>query len=109
MPKRALTQTRRRFAVRRSSIHGKGLFAAISYVTDDYLGSYKGEWTHDDGPHVLWIHEEDGSHGIDGRNDLRYVNHSSAPNAVFYGEELFAVRPICAGDEITFDYGQEWD
>jgi hypothetical protein len=108
MPRRALTTTRRRFAVRTSNIHGKGLFASIPYEAGDYVGSYKGEWTQDDGPHVLWIHEEEGSYGIDGRNELRFVNHSDEPNAIFWGNDLYALRAIRVGEEITFDYGKEW-
>jgi len=108
MSRRALTLTKRRYVVRESPIHGKGLFAAIPYRRGTRIGIYKGRRTRRDGPYVLWIEEERRAVGIDGRNDLRYVNHSSRPNAVFYGEVLVALRAIAAGEEITFHYGEEW-
>ena len=40
----------------------------------------------------------DGSwHGINGRNDLRFVNHSERPNAVFEDDELWSLRIIQIG------------
>lgn len=124
MPRRALTLTKRRYVVRRSPIHGMGLFAAIPYRRGQRIGTYRGPRTRRDGPHVLWLAEEEPREdlgaladlglepraiGIDGRNALRYVNHSRTPNAAFYAEELVALRAIAAGEEITFHYGDEWD
>ena len=100
---RRLTTTRRKFVVKRSSIHGRGLFAAVPFERGTYLGSYKGPRTRRDGPYVLWLHDDDDAVGIDGKNELRYVNHSSRPNAIFRGEELFALRGIRPGEEITFE------
>lgn len=34
----------------------------------------------------------------------RYLNHSCSPNATFQGVDLIALRPIAAGESITFDY-----
>lgn len=104
---RRLTTTRRKFVVKDSEIHGRGLFAGVDFYKDEYIASYKGPRTRRDGPYVLWL--EDGENvGIDGQNALRYVNHSETPNAIFYGEELFALRKISPGEEITFHYGEEW-
>lgn len=33
-----------------------------------------------------------------------YLNHSKNPNATHYGYEYYALRDICAGEEITIDY-----
>ncbi len=41
-------------------------------------------------------------------NQLRYLNHSPKPNAEFEGAELYAIRAIKPGEEITFDYGREF-
>jgi len=42
-----------------------------------------------------WIVEEDGTeHGINGRNALRYINHSATPNCAFNSDELTAIAPI---------------
>lgn len=106
---RRITTTRRKFVVKQSSIHGRGLFAGVRFQKGTHMGSYKGPRTRRDGPHVLWLNDDEGGVGIDGKNVLRYVNHSRRPNAVFRGEDLFALRGIRPGEEITFDYGDEWD
>ncbi|MBI1357058.1 MAG: SET domain-containing protein-lysine N-methyltransferase [Acidobacteria bacterium] len=63
-----------------------------------------------DARYVLWVDDGDGVwRGIDGQNELRYLNHSSQPNAGFDGPELYALRTIRVGDEITFHYGDEWE
>jgi hypothetical protein len=93
----------------KSAIHGTGLFAARAIRKGTFLGTYEGPRTKKDGTHVLWLHAEDGGYGINGKNELRFVNHSAKPNACFDGDELFAVRAIQAGQEITHHYGPEWD
>lgn len=99
----------RRYYAGRSSIHGKGLFAGRSFRKGERIGAYEGPRVARDGMHVLWVEEDDGEYfGIDGRNALRYLNHSSRPIAEFDGNELYALRRIGPGDEITIDYGDEW-
>lgn len=99
-----------KFEVRRSPIHGKGLFATARIRANTKLGTYQGTLTQDNGPHVLWYEDEQGqSVGIDGHNVLRYVNHSKRPNAVFLGPDLFSLVTIHPDTEITFDYGEDWD
>jgi SET domain-containing protein len=95
--------------VARSGIHGRGLFAARKIRSGTRLGAYEGPRTQEDGEHVLWLDEDDGGFGIDGKNELRYVNHSTSPNAEFRGEELWAIRSIPEGAEITHHYGDDWD
>jgi SET domain-containing protein len=93
-----------------SSIHGRGLFAARRIPKDTVLGIYEGPITHEDGMYVLWVEDEDGKlFGIDGQNDLRFVNHSHQPNAIFLGDELVTLRAIRPDEEITFHYGEEWE
>lgn len=97
------------YEVKRSPIHGKGLFATRDIPKDSLIGIYEGPETQEDGTYVLWCYDsEDELFGIDGRNDLRFANHSSDPNAIFLGDELIALRPIKAGEEITFHYGEDW-
>lgn len=38
------------------------------------------------------------------RYPWRFLNHSCDPNAALRGRHLFALRPIRAGEEVTFDY-----
>lgn len=92
-----------------SAIHGRGLFAAEAIEADALIGEFEGPRTKRDGPHVLWVIEDDGSeYGVRGANELRFVNHSSEPNAVFWGAELWSLRAIAKDEEITFDYGPDW-
>jgi len=99
----------RLYNVAESSVHGRGLFAAQRIPPTTLLGRYEGEPTGRDGAYVLWIENGDGSwHGINGRNVLRFVNHSDRPNAVFEGDELWSLRSIRRGEEITHHYGDEF-
>ena len=98
------------FYVADSAIHGKGLFARADIAADAYLGSYDGPETRDNGMHVLWVQEPSGEWiGRDGRNLLRYINHDRSPNAEFDGFDLYAIRDIQPDEEITIDYGDEFE
>ena len=100
------------FHVAESKIHGKGLFAKCAIKKGDYMGTYKGPTCYDletGGPHVLWVENENGIWvGRDGRNILRYMNHHEEPCAEFDGFDLFALRNIRKGSEITIHYGDEF-
>ena len=105
----AMAENPPQVVVKRSSIHGKGLFAGQWFGRGDFIGRYEGPRTRRNGTYVLWIFDENGySYGIDGRNHMRWVNHSSDPNAEFDGDELYALRDIEPGEEITFHYGDDW-
>jgi hypothetical protein len=55
-----------------------------------------------DGEHVLWIDESRGFHV---QCDLRYINHSEEPNAVYFDTlEVWALTDIAPREEITHDY-----
>ena len=99
-----------RVFVDKSFIHGKGTFAKVGIAEGTHIGNYKGPTAKRDGRYVLWVDEGNGDWvGVSGKNRLRYLNHSSSPNAEFDGVELYALRDIEAGEEITFDYGEEWE
>lgn len=96
------------FFVDDSDIHGKGLFSKLRIKSGTYLGRYHGPKVKDNDMHVLWIEQDDGGwQGINGENMLRYLNHCNKPNAEFDGQDLYAIRDIKPGDEVTFDYGEE--
>jgi len=98
-----------KFEVKASQIHGQGVFAKKRFRRDAFVGVYEGGETTENDTYVLWVEYDDGQIvGIDGRNELRCLNHSSKPNAEFRGDRLFALREIRPGAEITFDYGDEW-
>lgn len=92
-----------------SPIHGKGCFATRAIAAGEQIGAYTGAATDEDDVYVLWVEGDDGEfHGIDGDSVLRWLNHSSDPNVEFDGPELFALRAIEDGEELTFHYGDEW-
>lgn len=96
------------FYVDESLIHGSGLFARIALEEGEYLGTYDGPHTVENDTYVLWHCGETGDWvGRDGKNILRYLNHSREPNTIFDGYDLFALRDIEPHEEVTIDYGEE--
>ena len=95
------------YIVQESRIHGKGLFASCTIAEGTVIGQLEGHPTTEDGPHVLWISDEQ---GIQGYNDIRYVNHNKFANACYLDDaSLIAIRDITEGEEITHDYGDDWE
>lgn len=113
----------RRIQVRRSGIHGKGVFALQPIEPGETVIEYKGElisWEeaqrrhpHDpsDPNHTFFFHIDD-EHVIDGKvngNAARWINHACDPNceADEQGSRVFikALRPIAPGEELFYDYG----
>ncbi len=88
-----------------SPIHGKGLFAKKRIPKGAFLGTYEGPQAKRNGSHVLWVYSEDEEPiGRRGMNVLRYLNHAENPKAEFDGFDLFSIKTINAGDEITINY-----
>ena len=99
----------RRTVVKESRIHGKGVFARTHIPRGVHIGRYRGPRTTRNSRYVLWIVHPNGTQvGIDGRNSLRYLNHSGRPNARFRGDSLYSLRGIRPGEEITIHYGSDW-
>ncbi len=91
-----------------SGIHGRGLFACRAIEKGEYIGTFHGPKVSENGHHVLWVYESDDDDepvGHDGKNLLRFLNHSDEYNAEFDGLDLYALRSIEQDEEITFDYG----
>ena len=100
----------RKYYTGKSAIHGTGVFAACAIARGELIGVFEGVPTETDGEHVLWVERADGEYaGLRGSNGLRFVNHSSRPNAEFDGERLYARRGLRLHEEITFHYGPDWD
>ena len=96
------------FYIKESEIHGTGLFARDSIKEGEYMGEYDGPVVSENGSHVLWVEKYDDVWvGRDGKNLLRYLNHSKKPHAEFVGFELYAICDIEPDEEITIDYGEE--
>lgn len=89
-----------------SAIHGLGLFANAPIARGEVIGTITPNRVTEDGPHVLWISEDEG-HQVEGL--LKYINHSPRPNACYYDDlTVVALSDIAAGCEITHDYGEGW-
>ncbi len=121
-PKPALSPVRR-FQVRRSGVHGRGVFALVDIAEGETLIEYTGQiisWDeaqerhpHDptDPNHTFYFHI-DADRVIDalhGGNSSRWINHSCEPNCEADEVEgrifIRALRNICAGEELNYDYG----
>ena len=117
------SKPQRRFVVRNSGIHGKGVFAKTRIPAGTRLIEYKGErlteaqvdrrYAKDDDPHTF-LFALDNGRVIDASrngNSARWINHSCAPNceAVDDGDHIFieTLRTIRPGEELSYNYGIE--
>jgi uncharacterized protein len=104
-----------KIAVRKSEIDGKGVFAVQNLPKRRKIGEMTGELVTIREARRLakkprvHIYEFDNQWAMHITNDFRFVNHSCKPNAfvrvVKRQIEVYALRPIEPGDEITVDYG----
>lgn len=105
--------------VRPSRIHGRGVFAKRTLPAKRKVGQFAGELITrrearrraKDAP-VIYIVEFEDDKALDVSTDqcLRFVNHSCAPNTylrrIGHRVELYSLRKIHAGEELTCDYGE---
>ncbi|HET8764868.1 MAG TPA: SET domain-containing protein-lysine N-methyltransferase [Rhodanobacter sp.] len=118
----------RRLSVRRSPIHGNGVYAVVGLPAHTALIQYKGRLLTHAQADRLYDGGADTGHtflftlndkyvvdaNVDG-NSARWINHSCAPNCRAYIEEvdgarrdkvmIESIRAIEAGEELTYDYG----
>jgi uncharacterized protein len=112
-----------RIQVRRSGIHGKGVFALAPIAEGERILEYTGSvitWKQakklpphnpDDPNHTFFFHI-DNKHvinGLDGGNAAKWINHACGPNceADEVDKRIFitALRDIEPGEELNYDYG----
>ena len=113
----------RRIRTRRSSVHGKGVFAIQNIAQGETLIEYTGaiiDWAealrrhpHDPSQpnHTFYFHVDDDTviDAAHGGNSSRWINHSCMPNC--YTDErdgrifIVTLRDIVAGEELSYDYG----
>ena len=101
--------------VRKSDLHGKGVFAAQFISQGTIIGKYTSRRVSKkvDSPYVIYIYNEVGVE-IErrlGTGKLRYVNHSSDPNLTMDDDtlEFIAIKDIDDGEELTWFYGDEYE
>ena len=121
---------RKKLIARQSPIHGNGVFAGVDLPAGETLIEYRGaRITHAQADRRYAGGSETGhtflftlneryiiDANVDG-NDARWINHSCAPNcqAVLHEDPgsdrrldrvmIESLRPIKAGEELTYDYG----
>ena len=112
-------------AVRVSTLHGTGVFAARDIPADTRILDYAGRrltaaqadarWpVNPDDPYHTFYFALTSGQVIDGGqrgNDARWINHGCAPNCEARENEdgtrvaIYALRDIPAGTELLYDYG----
>jgi SET domain-containing protein len=120
----------RRIARRRSPIHGNGVFALVDIPKGTEVVEYRGRRMTHAQVDRLYANVPDNGHTflftlndryvLDanfGGNIARWINHSCMPNCQAVIEEdeggdrrkdrvlIETIRPLRAGDELTYDYG----
>ena len=114
----------RSIQVRKSGVHGKGVFALKPIAKGASIIEYKGQiidWPealrrhpHDpaDPNNTFYLSLDDGSNVIDakvGGNAARWINHACEPNCVADETDgrvfIKALRKLKAGEELFYDYG----
>lgn len=119
---RSTEKTGRRFIVRRSGIHGRGVFALTDIPKATRLMEYVGERiTHKEADHRYAAEHEYSPHtmlfAVDDKtvidatrwgNSSRFINHSCSPNCEADEEEgrifISTLKNVPAGAELTYDY-----
>ncbi len=123
-----------KIAQRSSKIHGNGVFATAPIKKGEDIVEYKGKMITHAEADALYFGDIDSGHTFlftlnedwildanRGGNVARWINHSCDPNAIAFvhGHEsedlkkdrviIEALRDIKPGEEITYDYGFEFD
>jgi SET domain-containing protein len=111
-----------KIAVRRSAVHGRGVFAAQDIRRNTRIIDYAGELVRN-GPECderearyleqgcIWVFRVNRAWSRDagvGGNIARFINHSCTPNCRFEIVDkviwIRAARDIRRGEELTYDY-----
>ena len=123
MPKKSKRRKRAvRIEVRKSGVHGHGVYATKSIGKGariiEYTGqrvSWEGAPNDENDPHTFNFGLDNGEviNPEIGGNDARWINHSCDPNceAIEEDDRIFicAIRDIEAGEELFYDYALEID
>jgi SET domain-containing protein len=122
MTKKITTTDSIAYEVRRSEIHGNGVFARRKIDAGERIVEYTGERITSDesairadaggGPvnHTFFFSLADGMviDGGSGGNDSRYINHACEPNCEAFEEDgqvfIYSQQEIEQGEELNYNY-----
>jgi SET domain-containing protein len=115
--KRRLTPAPFRLAVLRSR-SGRGLFTQERIPKGSFIIEYLGrpatakQIKENRGKYLFWTSSTSMIDGNIPENTARFINHSCAPNCEIIIRKrrvyVFALRTIKPGEEISYDYGEEY-
>ena len=103
-------ERKRRTVVRKSALHGRGLFAVGSFSAGEAVEDIEGEIVHRDsrGKYTIKL---PGKRTLILTNKTKLINHASDPNVVFDAKKwkVVAIRDIADGEELTSEYASFFD
>lgn len=119
-------QAMKRFTVRKSSVHGRGVFALRPLRAGEILVEYKGKrirWQHavrahlakGINGHTFFFGLSDGNviDGAQGGNSARWLNHACEANCQAFEIDgrvyIEIARDVGRGEELFIDYGLQVD
>ena len=123
LPTATLKKSTRQVQVRKSGVHGRGVFAVQDIPKGAFVVEYLGEIisaqeAEDRHPHnpadpnhtfYFQIDEDRVIDGLRGGNASRWINHSCMPNCEPEVKDgrvyISALSNIAAGEELNYDYG----
>ena len=109
--------------VKKSTLHGKGLFAAQEIAWGVRIIEYEGEVISDaladqriaaGADCIFQLRDNENVDGAANGNDARYANHCRRnPNCFILREDnriwlVAGIEGVRKGDELTFDYGSDF-
>jgi hypothetical protein len=102
-----------RVIVRESPIHGLGVFAIENIKYGEVVGVMGGIVSADYDEHSEYVCQFEDWNGnayyVEPFAPFKYLNHSNEANVDWDTPVLRAQRDIVAGEEITIDYGEDWN
>ena len=99
--------------IRKSKIHGRGVFATKFFGAGWFIGTITGivkAMPDIDCPYSLWFDDSRGRYStMIPDPPFKFLNHSKECNAEIDLVSLYASDNILPGDEITIFYSNEWE
>ena len=108
-------------SVKKSPLHGKGIFSNLLIPADTLILVIKGEYidgaecerreNEEDNVYIFW-NGEDSYIDTNNSDKIKFINHDCKPNCYVDNDDednlcLYAIRDIIEDEELTIDYGYD--